>query len=201
MIYARSVCGVRYLTLPWRRWTSWERRRGRLVRQRQPRSARQLRPPTGSPWLMADAHRGRQHPVPDPCQIVRGSTGNGGDQAAAQSGPAPASPLFSQAAAYREPKLPKLRARVRFSSPAPCQTLRSMTRGLFVVWTGRGSLHHWRTINPLAAPPCGARDASHAPPGPACQGPTPPLVGAPRRSAGRSARLSLRTGPRAPSCP
>ena len=31
------------------------------------------------------------------------------------------------------PLLPKLRVRVRFSSPAPCETPRSSTRGFFVV--------------------------------------------------------------------
>lgn len=53
-------------------------------------------------------HRADGSLVPDTCQIVRGTTGNGGGQAADQSGLAPAPPQFSQAAAYREPKLPKL---------------------------------------------------------------------------------------------
>lgn len=44
-----------------------------------------------------------------------------------------------------EHQLPKLRARVRFSSPAPCETPRSMTRGFFVVQTGGRLAHDNRT--------------------------------------------------------
>ncbi len=39
----------------------------------------------------------------------------------------------STATVAKEPKLPKLRARVRFSSPAPCETPKSDTWGFFVV--------------------------------------------------------------------
>lgn len=48
--------------------------------------------------------------VPGPCQIVRGTTGNGGDQVAGQSGPVTGQPQVSAGIAPREPELPKLRS-------------------------------------------------------------------------------------------
>lgn len=71
--------------------------------------------------------------VPDPCQIARGTTGNTGESDRRTIRRRPVPSQVNGANDPRSPQLPKLRAQVRFSSPAPRQAPRSKTRGLFVV--------------------------------------------------------------------
>ncbi|MGC0375949.1 DUF7660 family protein [Streptomyces sp. SAI-229] len=61
--------------------------------------ARALRAATTYEWAMAHGRRTDRTtaPVPDACRLVRGTTGNGGGQAAGLSGHLPAPPQFSQA--------------------------------------------------------------------------------------------------------
>ncbi len=73
----------------------------------------------------------------------------------------------------REPLIPKLRARVRFSSPAPRKSPRPAARGFFVVWTVLSALHHLRT----ARPPLTGR--VHHPPQPRPRPPSAGPVGVP----------------------
>lgn len=70
-------------------------------------------------------------PVPDTCQIVRGTTGNGGDQGTGQSGPAPAPPQFSQAASHREPKLPRLMSSNQVTSGLQPQAVTLKCRSVY----------------------------------------------------------------------
>lgn len=60
--------------------------------------------------------------VPDACQIVRGTTGNGGDPAHAPSSPDIAMPQLSSTLALREPKLPKVMWCVRTAQCQPTFT-------------------------------------------------------------------------------
>ncbi len=57
-------------------------------------------------------------------------------------------PQVSASIALKRSVIPKLRARVRFSSPAPCKSPRPATGGFFVVWSASGVRHHLRTASP-----------------------------------------------------
>lgn len=90
-------------------------------------------------WQIRD-----EEAVPEPCQVVRGTTGNGENQVVGQPGAVAVPPQVSAATAARRPKLPKL------MSPL-CPGPRRREASELWIQGGRPCLGLWWGPLPLAA--------------------------------------------------
>ena len=89
--------------------------------------------------------RNAHHVAPPPHHPRRTTTVSSGKPDSDASGHWTVSMRVTAPAAGSLLRIPKLRARVRFSSPAPCKSPRPSARGSFVVWHSSDVAHQIRT--------------------------------------------------------